>query len=304
MLFLFSYIRINKINTATFLYMQKILLIFFLFSQSFLAFCQTDENSVQKKILADYAQPLIVGHRGGFDSKLPENSIALFDFTYANACSKPIGIEFDIRESASGSLFIMHDSTVDRTTNGTGNITLLKDDYIKMLLLKDRTGKLTLEKIPMLSEVLQHFQDKNIMLMLDVKGKIYPQVIRLVTEMKMESKCILLTFHLNNTKLVKEITDKILISALVVNSFDWESVLELKIPSRQLIAYVSEVTSSDLISEITKSNMLVMTDMSESIKNRSNLYPQEYYRYFPVQMQLGILITDYPVYVNKIFCKH
>jgi len=285
--------------------MQKIIFVFLLFLHVLNGFCQSDRDISHKEILFDQSLPLIVGHRGGFDSRLPENSIALFDSTYENACGKPIGIEFDIRESASGSLFIMHDSTVDRTTNGTGKIALLSDTYIKTLFLRDRNGILTNEKIPMLTDVLMHFQDKNIMLMLDVKGKIYPKVIRMVEEMKMESKCILLTFNLNNTRLVKEQTDKILISALVMNQTDWESLLKLQIPGRQLIAYVSEVTTpSELISEIVRSKVMVMTDISESIHNHSNHYSPEYYRHFPVQMQLGIVITDFPVFVNRLFCKH
>jgi glycerophosphoryl diester phosphodiesterase len=110
--------------------MQKMFFIFFLFMHALLAAGQADVNATKKTILIDHSQPLIIGHRGGFESKLPENSISMFDFTYANACSKPIGIEFDIRESASGSLYIMHDSTVDRTTNGSGKITILSDSYI------------------------------------------------------------------------------------------------------------------------------------------------------------------------------
>jgi hypothetical protein len=150
--------------------------------------------------------------------------------------------------------------------------------------------------------VLKHFQDKNIVLMLDVKGKIYPKVIRLVSEMKMESKCILLTFNQNNTKLVMENTDKIMISALVENNSDWESILKLQIPDQQLIAYVSKETPLDLINEIYKTKVLVMTDMSESIYNNSKQYVPGYYKDFLKKKHLGIMITDYPLFVNKIFC--
>lgn len=265
-------------------------------------FGQSTINIADNKSNPEQAQPLLVGHRGGFDCSLPENSMAQFDFTYENACSKPIGIEFDIRESASGSLFIMHDSTVDRTTNGNGKINLLKDDYIKTLFLKDRNGNLTNGKIPMFSEVLRHFEDKNIMLMLDVKGKIYPEVIRMVTDLKMESKCILLTFSQNNTKLAKELTGTILISTLVVNKAAWQAVLKLQIPSRQLIAYVNKEAPQEVINEILQNNVLVMKDMSESIYNNSKHYDPEFYKNILTKMQLGIMITDYPMYVNKLFC--
>jgi glycerophosphoryl diester phosphodiesterase len=283
--------------------MQKIIFVFLLFLHALSGFCQSETDVPQKENLFGHSLPLIVGHRGGFDSKLPENSISRFDFAYEIACSKPIGIEFDIRESASGSLYLMHDSTVDRTTNGNGKISLLTDSYISTLFLKDGNGNPTTEKIPLFSDVLKHFQDKNIMLMLDVKGKIYPEVIRMVEEMKMESKCILLTFNRENTRLVKEAIDKILISALVINKENWESLLKLQIPSRQLIAYVNKETPLLMINEICQSKIIVMTDMSENIYNNSQPFYPEYYRRYLTEMKLGIIITDYPVSVNKLFCK-
>jgi glycerophosphoryl diester phosphodiesterase len=282
--------------------MQKTIFVFFLFLLSVFGYSHSALD-IQQHATSEQVLPLIVGHRGGYDSKLPENSISLFNFTLENACSKPIGIEFDIRESAEGSLFIMHDSTVDRTTNGTGKITLLTDSSIGMLFLKDRNGNVTTEKIPSFSEVLRCFQDKNIMLILDVKGKIYPKVIRMVEEMGMASKCILLTFNQNNTRLVKETTDKILISVLVRNKADWESLLKLQIPGQQLIAYVNKETPLELISEISQNKVKVMADMSENIYNNSQHFDPEYYRNSLTRMNLGIIITDYPVHVNKLFCK-
>lgn len=283
--------------------MIKIVALVIILVYAFSAYCQTNKVVSELNKQPYYFEPLIVGHRGGFDVELPENSIGMFDFTYENACMKPIAIEFDIRESLSGSLYLMHDSTVDRTTNGTGKISMLPDSYIKTLFLRDKKGKLTDEKIPLFSELLKHFQDRNIMLMLDVKGKIYPEVIRMVSEMKMESKCILLTFNPDITKLVKETTQKILISALVLNKTDWDAILKLQIPSQQLIAYVSKETPPELITEIFQRKVLVMTDMSESIYNNSEHYDPVYYKDFLSKMHLGIIITDYPLYVAQVFCQ-
>lgn len=283
--------------------MHKIISAFLLILHVFSGYGQSDMD-LQQNAITELYLPLIVGHRGGYDAKLPENSISLFNFTYENACSKPVGIEFDIRESASGSLYLLHDSTVDRTTNGSGKIFLLTDTYINSLFLKDREGNLTTERIPLFSDVLKHFEDKNCMLMLDVKGKIYPKVIRMVEESGMESKCIILTFSLYNTRLVKERTDKILISALVRNMSDWDSLLTLQIPNFQLLAYVNKKTPLDIINEITQSEVKVMTDMSENIYNNSQHFDPEYYQNYLAKMKLGIIITDYPVYVNKLFCKN
>ena len=39
-------------------------------------------------------------------------------------------IEFDVRQSADGVLYVIHDDTVDRTTNGTGLIAEMTSEQI------------------------------------------------------------------------------------------------------------------------------------------------------------------------------
>lgn len=264
--------------------------------------CQINNGIQQTFITPQHKGPLLVGHRGGFDASLPENSISNFDFTVKNACQAPVAIEFDIRESASGSLFIMHDSTVDRTTTGFGKITGLTDNVLKSLFLKDRNGSITQEKIPLFTDLLLHFQDNNAVLMLDVKGNIYEKVISIARQMNMESKCILLTFNPKNTLLARNLTNKMMISALVETRKDWESLLALQVPDKQLITYVSEKTPQDVLSDIKARNILLMTDMSESIRNNRSRYEPDYYKDFVLKKHLGILISDYPLFVGKVFC--
>ncbi|RIV82560.1 hypothetical protein D2V17_14660 [Aurantiacibacter xanthus] len=59
---------------------------------------------------------LIASHRGGH-LNAPENALAAVDEAVANGADV---LEIDVRVSRDGVPFIMHDSTVDRTTNGTG----------------------------------------------------------------------------------------------------------------------------------------------------------------------------------------
>ncbi|MGO4888057.1 glycerophosphodiester phosphodiesterase [Anaerobacillus sp. MEB173] len=63
-------------------------------------------------------RPLVIAHRGGA-GLAPENTLAAFE----NA--KKLGadaIEFDIHMTKDGHLVVIHDPTVDRTTNGTGRV--------------------------------------------------------------------------------------------------------------------------------------------------------------------------------------
>jgi len=247
--------------------------------------------------------PLVVGHRGGFESDLPENSSGLFDYTISNSCSKPIAIEFDIRESASGSLYLMHDLSVERTTNGTGDITALTDSAINALFLKDRNGIMTSEKIPLFSDLLASFQNTDIILMLDIKGKIWEKVLDLVTLMKMESKCIVLTFNQTHTKLVSRYSDKAMVSALVSSQADWNSLLTLDIPNDQLIVYISKETPLHLLQEINKKRVRIMTDMSETQNNNAQHFTSDFYLNQQSKQLLSIIITDYPIYISSLFCR-
>jgi glycerophosphoryl diester phosphodiesterase len=61
---------------------------------------------------------LVVGHRGA-RHEAPENTIT--GFRHAIDLGLQV-VEFDIRMSRDGELAIVHDATVDRTTNGSGNV--------------------------------------------------------------------------------------------------------------------------------------------------------------------------------------
>ncbi len=65
-----------------------------------------------------HEHPLVLAHRGGLGD-YDDNAVGGF----ADALARGIlGAETDVRLSKDGELVIMHDATVDRTTNGTGRV--------------------------------------------------------------------------------------------------------------------------------------------------------------------------------------
>jgi glycerophosphoryl diester phosphodiesterase len=67
----------------------------------------------------DLTFPLVVAHRGGANL-FPENTMAAYEGAAAMGCR---AIEAgDLQLTADGALVAMHDTTVDRTTNGSGNV--------------------------------------------------------------------------------------------------------------------------------------------------------------------------------------
>lgn len=99
----------------------------------------------------------IISHRG-FSSERPENTIASFDYALESGFSY---LELDIHLSKDGVLYVIHDDTVDRTTDGTGFIKNLNSHEINMLDAGSWFDKKYYEqKIPTLESILIRYQNK------------------------------------------------------------------------------------------------------------------------------------------------
>jgi len=86
-------------------------------------------GGVDAGILVDPAARPVIGHRGD-SAHFPENTIPSFDRAVELGAD---AIEFDLRVSRDGEVVIIHDQTVDRTTNGTGAVDSLTLAELKSL---------------------------------------------------------------------------------------------------------------------------------------------------------------------------
>jgi glycerophosphoryl diester phosphodiesterase len=92
-----------------------------------------------------HPQPLIIGHRGA-SAHAPENTLAAFRLALAQGAD---GIEFDVKRSLTGEVVIMHDVSVDRTTNGSGNVHQLSPHQLRQLDAGNG------ERVPTLDELFE-----------------------------------------------------------------------------------------------------------------------------------------------------
>ena len=109
---------------------------------------------------------VLVAHRG-LAPGLPENTMAAFEHVIARGVGV---IEIDLRGTADGEVVVMHDETVDRTTDGTGAVTDLTMAEIAALDAGAHAGEAYAgEHVPTYEEVLALAQDHGVMLLLDIK---------------------------------------------------------------------------------------------------------------------------------------
>lgn len=69
----------------------------------------------------DYERPLVLAHQGG-NHLWPDNTMLAFRNAYDMGVDV---LEMDVHQSSDGHLVVIHDDTVDRTTNGTGRVSEL-----------------------------------------------------------------------------------------------------------------------------------------------------------------------------------
>ncbi len=72
---------------------------------------------------------IITGHRGALGSE-PENTLRSFRRAVEDGCDE---IELDLRVTSDGVLIVLHDATVDRTTNGSGPVDALTFEQLRKL---------------------------------------------------------------------------------------------------------------------------------------------------------------------------
>ena len=101
----------------------------------------------------------IVGHRGS--GRQPENTMAAFKQGVADGADR---IELDIRRTRDGHYIAIHDSELERTTNGTGKVEERDLSYIESLDAGDGSPP------PKLQEVIAWAESESVPLNIEVKS--------------------------------------------------------------------------------------------------------------------------------------
>jgi glycerophosphoryl diester phosphodiesterase len=159
---------------------------------------------------ASNARVNIIGHRGA-RNLWPENSLSGFRKTRALGIE---GVEFDVHVTRDGELVVIHDPTLDRTTEGTGPVAALTAKKLAATKLLDNDGKLVDEGVPSLDAVLDVFDGSGMELHIEIKtdvtGRRYPglekRLVELVAQRRLERTAILTCFAPRALEIARELS--------------------------------------------------------------------------------------------------
>ncbi|USK35267.1 glycerophosphodiester phosphodiesterase [Bacillus sp. F19] len=238
---------------------------------------------------------LTVAHRGA-SGYAPENTIASFDKAIE---MKADFIEIDLQVSKDGRLMVIHDDSVERTTNGKGNVRDLTYHQLRNLDAGSWFhDSFTGQKIPAFDEVLDRYIDKCGLLIELKSPAMYPGIEKKVYDAlssrglieNPQTKIIVQSFDTNSMKHFHEIAPTIPIGVLV--KFTPKGISNAQLSKYKTYAnYVNpnkRLVSKKLIARIHEHDMKIIP---YTIRDRKTA------KAF-LQLDLDGITTDFPDYIK------
>lgn len=186
--------------------------------------------------------PLVSAHRGGAARGYPENCMATFEATVRHGWSM---LEIDLRTTKDGTIVLMHDPTLDRTTNGTGPVKDRTLDEVRQLRLKDRQGNLTEHRIPTLDEAMQWARGKAI-LALDKKEVPVKEVVSVIAAHRAEAYAMVMAYSLKDITECHALNPEIMMEVMMGTQERFAEFDGSGVPWSNIIAFVGHTQTPDV----------------------------------------------------------
>jgi glycerophosphoryl diester phosphodiesterase len=166
------------------------------------------------------ARPLVIGHRGA-SADAPENTIAAFELALEQGAD---GIELDVHLSSDEQPVVIHDFTLERTTDGEGSVSQRSVQELKRL---DAGGwhdrRFRGQRVQTLQEVLERFRDRA-RFWIELRGgsAVYPgieeRVVSMIEIYEVVDRVLVQSFDLATISRVRALNRDVPVGALVAQS--------------------------------------------------------------------------------------
>jgi glycerophosphoryl diester phosphodiesterase len=244
---------------------------------------------------------LVSGHRGAWkNTQFPDNSLE--GLQYATERVPGIFFEIDPRLTKDSVIILMHDETLDRTTNATGKVSESTFEELKEVRLRDYKGEITDYRIPTLEEVIRWSRGKTI-LNLDRKDVPLEATVALIKRCGAEEH-IMLTVHTGaQARFYHDRLPNTMLSAWVRNDREYEDIAISGVPWSHIIAYVGPTINEGnrhIVEKLHGHGVRCMVGLSpthdrlESKEERALGYLEE------IKKKPDIIETDLPVELYEV----
>lgn len=219
------------------------------------------------------ASQIVIAHKGA-SAYAPENTLLSFRRAYELGAQM---IELDVHETLDGQLVCIHDKTVDRTTDGSGEVRNFS--YEELMKMDAGDG----ERIPLLEDVLTFASGKlQVNIELKVIG-VEMEVLDLVEKTGMNDSIVISSFLHGALSTIKEISSNSATAILIKDKMN------------DLVQYAVDLE----VNAINPDHKLVSTDLVKDAQMHTlRVYPWTVNDTVTMKRLFGIgvdgIITDYP----------
>ncbi|WP_413363435.1 glycerophosphodiester phosphodiesterase [Lysinibacillus sp. 3P01SB] len=259
-----------------------------------LLFSPFSQGSAEGPTPGERKQVENVAHRGA-TGYAPENTMAGFDLAVK---MKADYIEIDLQRSKDGKLVVIHDTTVDRTTDGTGKVGDLTFEQLRSLDAGSwKAEQFAGEQIPTFEEILDRYHGK-IGILIELKApELYPgieeQVAAALKERNLHKpqneKIILQSFNFESMKKMDKLLPKVPIGVLTSNrSHTTAEALQEFSTYADWFNPSYGIVTEELVDQVHALDMQIGSWTVRSQEAADFLF----------DMGVDAIITDYPDYVD------
>ncbi|MDP5081822.1 MAG: glycerophosphodiester phosphodiesterase family protein [Winogradskyella sp.] len=261
---------------------------------------RTQETSIASKSklidifkVSNSGYPNISVHRGGKGLlHYPENCLETLQFINDSIYAV---YEIDIAQTKDGKLVLMHDNSIERTTNGSGLVKDLTYNELKKYNLVDDYGNVTEFKIPEFSEVLKWCKLNKVILTVDIKRSVSQEVvIRAVKEAKAEDIVVIITYDVAQAKSAYNLAPELLLSVSARNHDEVNRLFKTKIPMENMLAFTgTRLSDVSLFQRLSDKNIVSMLGTLGNLDKQAEARGDKLYREWKAK-GVNIIATDRP----------
>jgi len=216
---------------------------------------------------------MCVAHRG-FSGKAPENTLAAVRLAIALPYVQ--WIEIDVQLSKDGVPVVIHDYSLDRTTNGHGKVKDMEWEQMKRLDAGSWKGRAYRgERVPSLEEVLDLAKGR-LQLNIELKtvGNLYPgiekKVLDLISSRGMRDEVVLTSFEAGALQRAKELEPH-LKTGLIYDSRSGDPARRVQELGCSFLSISFSRLNPSLVKRLTEQNVKVMAWTVDKAKEMRRL---------------------------------
>ncbi|MEM9681327.1 MAG: glycerophosphodiester phosphodiesterase family protein [Bacteroidota bacterium] len=271
----------------------------------FFTSCKNEKQTIteQSKLITLFkasrsGYPNISVHRGGKGLMgFPENCLEAIK--YVNDSISAI-FEIDVAQTKDGKLVLMHDNSIDRTTNGSGSVKNMTYNELRDYNLIDDFGNETTFKIPLFSKVLEWGKANNVVLTVDIKRSVSQEsVIKAIREAGAEDVSIIITYDVAQAQSAYTLAPELLLSVTARNQEELDRLLQSGIPTKNMLAFTgTRLSDASLYQSLHEKDIVcILGALGNLDRQAQSRGDHMYMRWY--ELGADILATDRPFVAYK-----